>query len=46
MRKLKGVISGKELLKSLSPETREAIEKIPEENGKILQKGGRRAKEA
>jgi len=38
MRKLKDVVSGKRLLNSLSPETREAIEKIPEEEWKKFYK--------
>jgi len=42
MKKLKDVISGKELLKSLSPEARKAIEEIPEGNGKKFYKKMRR----
>ena len=42
MKKLKDVISGKELLKSLSPEARKAIEEIPEEKWKDFYKKMRR----
>ena len=42
MKKLKDVISGKELLKSLSPEARKAIEEIPEEKWKKFYKKMRR----
>ena len=42
MRKLKDVISGKELLKSLSLEARKAIEEIPEEEWKKFYKKMRR----